>query len=328
MPSDSVSTFLDQARANRLLKPDLVDELFTRMGVPQQDLGAVCDALLEQGVLTRYQADLVRAGKRGDLTFAGYPILDEIGPCSGGTAFKALHPSLRTPLVLRRVRADWVAPADTVGAFIGRAQTAAAVAHPHLAHVLDAGVYRDDIFIALEPFDGGDLRVLVTDIGPMPTALALTYARQIATALRAAHDRGVVHGYVRPACTFAGPLVPMSKPRPDGAPRSRPAPSAATKLFDLGLVPVRPPVAEWAAAGIPADDVAYLPPSGSTRVMRRRPETSTAWVRPSTSSSPAARLTSRPPPPICWPRSDRLPPTHSPLSARTCPRQWSSWSGN
>ena len=109
--------------------------------------------------------------------------------------------------------------------------------HPHLMNLLDAGVYRDEPFATLEPFDGADLHTLVADIGPMPATLAATYARQVALALQAAHARGLVHGGVRPEVVFAGPLVPLATPRPDGSPRLRLAPTATVKLSELGLVP-------------------------------------------------------------------------------------------
>jgi hypothetical protein len=249
MPSDSVTSFLDHARASRLILPDQVDDLIGRADVPQEGLAAVCDFLRDRGVLTEYQADLIRAGRAAELTFAGYPVVGELGPCPGGTAYRALHPSLRTPVVLRRLRPP---EGGDPGAFARRAQAAAPVVHPHLAHLLDAGVHDGEPFAALEPFAGADLQTLVTDIGPMPAALAASYARQVAVALQAAHDRGLAHGGVRAAAVFVGPLVPMSKPRADGSTRFRPAPTATVKLFELGLVP------RSDGEPTPADDVAAL----------------------------------------------------------------------
>jgi len=124
MPSDSVTSFLDRARASRLLPPDQVDDLIRRPDVPQEDLAAVCGFLQARGVLTGYQADLILAGRTDELTFAGYPVVGELGPCPGGTAYRALHPSLRTPVILRRLRPDVAGPAGDVAAFVRRAQEA------------------------------------------------------------------------------------------------------------------------------------------------------------------------------------------------------------
>ena len=261
MASDSVSSFLDLARTNRLVRPDVIDDLVQSPDAPRENVAALCDFLLARGVLTPFQADAVRAGRRDDLAFAGYPVADVLGPCPGGTAYRAVHPSLRTPLVLRRLRADWVGPADNLAAFVGRARDAAPIVHPHLAHLLDAGVHRDEAFAVLDPVDGADLLTLVTDIGPMPAALAAAYVRQLAAALQTAHEKGVVHGDVRPGVAFAGPLVPMGRSRDDGPPRVRPAPTATATLCELGLVPRRPPVTFWAVAGLSVTaDAGFLPP--------------------------------------------------------------------
>ena len=262
MPSESVASFLDLAKSNRLLPADQVEDLSEREDVPNHSLAALCDFLLDRGSITPYQAERIRSGSGAELNFAGYPMLAELGPCPGGVAYKALHPSLRTPIVLRRLRASWLAPADDVAAYVGRAQDACPVTHAHLAHLLDAGVFQEEPFVAFEAFDGANLRTLVTDIGAMPAILAVGYGRQIALGLQAAHERGQVHGDVRPTNVLVGPLVPMAKPRADGTPRFRPGPTAVVKVLELGLVPRRPPAVDWIAADstVEVDEVAYLAP--------------------------------------------------------------------
>lgn len=264
MTSDSVSSFLDLARANRVLLPDLVEDLFRQNDVPQHNLASLCDFLLNRGVITAYQADLIKSGRGFELNFAGYPIMGEGPDWAGGGTFQALHPSLRTPVVIRRVRTDWLAPADNAAAYSARAQAAAPITHKHLANLLDSGAYRDELYAALDPVDGADLDTLVRDIGPMPAPLAASYILQAAAALQAAHEKFIAHGHVRPGVLFVSPLSPMSKTRPDGTPRMRPSSSAKLKLCDLGLTPLRPPLAEWlsdASAKLdPAAGLDYLPP--------------------------------------------------------------------
>jgi len=262
MPSESVASFLDQAKSHRLLPPDQVEDLVQGSNVPNHSLAALCDFLLDRGSLTTYQAERIRAGKGGELNFAGYPVVAEYGPCPGGIAYKALHPSLRTPIVLRRLRTEWVGPADNIAALVGRVREISPITHSYLAHLFDAGVFEDEPFVTMETFTGANLFTLVTDIGPMPAVLAMGYVRQMALGLKAAHDRGVAHGDVRPTNVLVGPLVPMSKPRPDGSTRYRPAPTATVKVMELGLVPHRPPVKEWLTVvpSLAVEDVVYLPP--------------------------------------------------------------------
>ncbi len=255
MPSESVVGFLDHAQASRVLFPEQVEQLIRQPDIPQSDLNALCEYLLSRGVLTRFQAAAILEARGGDLSFGGYPVIDELGPCPGGTAYKALHPSLRTPLVLRRIRAEWLAPADNVANYVARARAIGMVSHPNLVHLLDAGVYRDEAYVVIEqPTDAADLGTLATEIGgAMPGFLAAEYCRAVASALRAVHERGGAHGDVRPANFLVAPLT--VKAGPDGRLRRRPAPEAVVRLAELGLVPARPPVATTPEAANP-----YLPP--------------------------------------------------------------------
>ncbi|HYH64166.1 MAG TPA: hypothetical protein VD866_05665 [Urbifossiella sp.] len=255
MPSESIAGFLDEAKANRVLIPEQVEHLIRQPDIPQQNLTALCEYLEARGALTRFQADALRSGRGTDLGFAGYPVLDEIGPCPGGTAYRALHPSLRTPLVLRKFRDDALLPTDTPADLAQRARTFPTY-HPNLLVPLDAGEFGGEFYAAVEePGDAATLEQLVVEIGPMPAFLAAEFGRQAASALATVDDRGLWHGDVRPATLLAGPMT--VKTAADGSTKRRPAPNAAVKVAELGLVPLRPA----AAVSPPAlDALPYLPP--------------------------------------------------------------------
>jgi serine/threonine protein kinase len=200
---------------------------------------------------------MLRDRRGPELTFAGYPVKDKAGPCPGGTAYKALHPSLRTPVVLRKFEPDAFAPTDTPAAVVGRARAFGTLAHPNLVPILDAGENQGRHYVVLEqPTDALDVVSLLKEVGgAMPGFLAAEYGWFLASALRAVHERGGWHGEVRPGLLLVGPLV--LKPGPDGQVRRRPAPNATAKLTETGLTPFRPP----AAIETPdADALPYLPP--------------------------------------------------------------------
>ena len=257
MPSDSIAGFLDHAQAVRVLFPEQIEQLIRQPDVPQSDLSSLCAYLLSRGVLTRFQADAIREARGQELNFAGYPILDELGPCSGGTAYKALHPALRTPLVLRRLRAEWLLPADNGASFVNRARAFGMLPHPNVVTLIDAGFHRDEMYAVIDqPTGAADLDSLAREVGgAMPGFLAAEYGRAIASALRMAHERGGVHGDVSPVNLIVGPLT--VKKSPDGTERRRPAPDAVVRLAELGLIPVRPSASDVRpdAAALP-----YLPP--------------------------------------------------------------------
>jgi len=252
MPSDSIAGFFDRAQASRVLFPEQIEQLIRQPDIPHTNLDSLCEYLEERGAITRYQSAAIRHARGADLNFASYPVIDEIGPCPGGVAYRALHPSLRTPIELRRFQAEALFPADSPAALLQRVQNAAALHHPYLVTILDAGQQDDEVYAVIDPpVDSGPLDALVRDIGPMPAFLAAEYGRQAANALRAAHERGLAHGDVRPSHLLAGPMT--SKAGADGTIKRRPAPNAAVKLAELGLVPIRP------AAVLSAPSVDVLP---------------------------------------------------------------------
>lgn len=238
MPSDSVVEFLDLARQHRLLSAADLDRLADQ---PDADLHGLCDRLVAGGQLTRFQADRVLTGRGYALTFAGYPLLDELDD----TTYRAVEPTTGGTVLLRRFRTN--TPADAQ-----RVATAAGLTHPHLSGPLAAGELGGEGYLVYSAPDGADLAALVADMGPMPALLAAEYVRQAATGLAAAHAAGVVHGSVRSERLFVGPLVLASKPKPDGSPRFRPSPAATVTVADFGL----PLPAD--AVPTPADDVFHL----------------------------------------------------------------------
>lgn len=258
MPSDSVSSFLDRAQASRLLNPDQVEQIVRQPDLSRMSLGQLSAYLEQLRILTPYQAQLVRSGRGEELHFAGYPIQEDLGSCPGGTAYKVLHPSLRTPMLLRRLRTDWFAPADNAAAYVQRARAASTLTHPNLVPLIDAGVYRDEAYVVLEPqTDASNLEALVRDIGPMPSVLAVDYVRQAGAALRTVHERGGWHGDIQPRNLLVGPLIETPKLGADGRPVRRPGPASIARVSELGLVPIRPNASSFLndLEGLP-----YLPP--------------------------------------------------------------------
>jgi serine/threonine protein kinase len=245
MSTELMSRFLEGLHTSRLLDNDRLEELLRRPEPPQGDLDGVAKFLEGNGWLTRYQIAEIREGRGHALTFAGYRLLERLPDAPGGSEFKAFHPALQQAVVVRWVSPDWLAPADEPKAYIERAQKASLVSHRNIVNTLDAGFVGETAFIVRELVDGAELGGLVNEMGALPVPLACAYARQAAEALQAAHERGVCHGDFAPEHMLLTPVI--RKPGVNGSGRAvgiRPAPGAAVKVAELGLVPRRPPLGE------------------------------------------------------------------------------------
>jgi len=83
--------------------------------------------------------------------------------------------------------------------FTMEARRAAAVSHPHIVTVFDEGQDGNDAFIVMEEVRGRSLRDIIAERGALPAPEVATLVAQIAGALDATHETGLVHLDVKPA---------------------------------------------------------------------------------------------------------------------------------
>ena len=134
------------------------------------------------------------AGLAAGSRVAGYLLEERIGAGGMAVVFRARDVRLRRPVALK-ITAD-------VGfreRFIGESWKAAAVDHPHIIPVYDAGEAGGVLFIAMRYVPGGDVRTLLGREGRLSPDRAAAIISPVASALDAAHAAGLIHRDVKPA---------------------------------------------------------------------------------------------------------------------------------
>src|SRR5438093_8638851 len=141
---------------------------------------------------------LVPLDQRIGTVLGGYRIVESLG--SGGTSvvYRAEHVRLGRPAALKLL-APGLGEADFSERFLRESQLAASLDHPSIVPVYDAGEEDGLLYIAMACVEGSDLKTLLAEEGRLPTRRALRIVGQIASALDAAHARGLVHRDVKPA---------------------------------------------------------------------------------------------------------------------------------
>jgi serine/threonine-protein kinase len=129
---------------------------------------------------------------------AGYRIEERIGRGGMGVVYRAQHMNLQ-----RRAAIKIIAPefADTKGfrsRFIREARIAAALQHPNIVTVYDAGQAGQTLYIAMQFIRGSDLSAILSEEGRLRPYRAIDVCRQVASALDAAHGMGLIHRDVKP----------------------------------------------------------------------------------------------------------------------------------
>jgi Tol biopolymer transport system component len=159
--------------------------------------------------------------------FGPYEIVAPIGAGGMGEVYRARDTKLDRDVAIKILPDLFKQDPERLARFEREAKTLASLNHPHIAQVfgLENGA------IVMELVDGRDLSEFV---GPQPFEEAIPIARQIAEAIEAAHDAGVIHRDLKPANV---------KVRADGT----------VKVLDFGLAKAMDP------AGHSTADVANSP---------------------------------------------------------------------
>ncbi|WP_243304691.1 serine/threonine-protein kinase [Geothrix oryzisoli] len=125
--------------------------------------------------------------------FGSYRLLTRLGEGAMGEVWKALDLRLEREVALKILK-----DADDLRrkALIGEAKLACQLNHPNIAHIYDAGEVDGTPYIAMELVEGDTLRVLVGR--PLEGGLLQDLARQAASALSHAHQKGIVHRDIKP----------------------------------------------------------------------------------------------------------------------------------
>src|SRR5437867_170735 len=132
---------------------------------------------------------------------AQFKITGRIGQGGMGEVFRARDTRLNRDVAIKVLPKDFVSDADRLRRFEQEAKTLAALNHPNVLTVFDAGVHESAPYLVSELLEGRTLRE-ETSGGALPVHKATEYALQIAHGLAAAHSRGIIHRDLKPENIF------------------------------------------------------------------------------------------------------------------------------
>jgi serine/threonine-protein kinase len=113
--------------------------------------------------------------------------------------FLAHDDILDRDVALKVMSSRYASDEEFVERFKREAQSAAALSHPNIVSIFDRGESEDGTYyIAMEYLPGGTLKDRIIKRGALPARTAAAVALQMAEALRAAHERDVIHRDIKP----------------------------------------------------------------------------------------------------------------------------------
>src|SRR6266566_4670071 len=121
-----------------------------------------------------------------------------------GVVYRAEDTSLRRTVALKFLPQNLASDLLVSERLRREARLASALNHPNICTVYEVGEDSGEVFIAMKYVDGQPLSEAIR-AGGLPLETTLRLGRQLASALAHAHDRGVVHGDLKPANIIVTP---------------------------------------------------------------------------------------------------------------------------
>jgi eukaryotic-like serine/threonine-protein kinase len=130
-----------------------------------------------------------------------YEIIGLLGVGGMGEVYRARDARLGRDVAVKVLPSDLAARPDALTRFEREARAVAALSHPGILAIHDFGTANGVTYAVMELLDGESLRDALGD-GPLPVRKAIDLAMQIARALAAAHDKGIIHRDIKPDNVF------------------------------------------------------------------------------------------------------------------------------
>jgi len=150
---------------------------------------------------------IAQSGLAGQ-TISHYKILEKLGAGGMGVVYKAVDTKLDRMVALKFLPPQMRHNEDLKRLLAEEARAASALDHSNIVVIYEIGEAPDgDLFIAMAFHDGATLQSRIRDLtagAGLPVAEALEIARQIASGLARAHERGILHRDIKPSNIIVG----------------------------------------------------------------------------------------------------------------------------
>jgi serine/threonine-protein kinase len=227
-------TFLKHLRQSRLLGAEelqaIQDRCADRAGGEE-----VASELVDEGVLTPFQARRLCAGASQHLVLGQYRLLEELGRGGMGSVYKALHTFMGRTVAIKVILPELMKNDLVVEWFRREVRAVTQLHHPNIVMAYDANEADGLHFLVMEHVAGSNLDARVKTEGPLNVLAACELMREAAQGLQYAHEKGLVHRDIKPGNLLLPLPVPVSGNQSSlAATPSGPA-LPAVKIVDFGL---------------------------------------------------------------------------------------------
>jgi eukaryotic-like serine/threonine-protein kinase len=189
------SNLVDEAKLNAFLEKAALDHGEAAL----EDHPRLAELMIEAGLLTRWQADKLLAGKHKGFRLGKYKLLGQIGKGGMSSVYLAEHELMKRRVAVKVLPQNRVNDSSYLERFRLEARAVAKLDDPNIVRAYDIDNEGNIHYIVMEYVDGQDLHQIVAGGGPLDYDTAVDYIAQVANGLQHAHDMGLVHRDIKPA---------------------------------------------------------------------------------------------------------------------------------
>ena len=143
---------------------------------------------------------VVRDPLAGQVLDEKYRLDERLGEGGMGTVYRATHLLIDRPVAVKVLHTRFVEDEAAQARFRREARAAGRLQHPNAVAVTDFGSTPGGyVYLVMELLEGRTLRDVLADEAPLAPAHAVELMMQIAAAVEAAHEGGVIHRDLKPA---------------------------------------------------------------------------------------------------------------------------------
>jgi len=199
-PPSSTAELLNLLHGSGIHAPTSITERLSEVADLPPDPIRAADILVREGLITRFQAKQLLAGRHRGFRLGSYVIQDLLGQGGMGAVYLAEHATLRRRVALKVLRPQKGPDARvSVERFLREARAAAALDHPNIVRIHDVAQQSDVHYLAMEYVEGQTLDQILARGGGIAPSQAVAYIAQAAAGLQHAHEKGFVHRDIKPA---------------------------------------------------------------------------------------------------------------------------------
>ena len=199
----------------------------------------------------------------GTVLEGAYRITRLIGEGGMGAVYEAVQLRLNKRVAIKLMARDLASNREALARFRREAEITSHLGHPHLVSVVDFGQAESgEPYLVMEYLEGEDLDHRLRRVGRMSIEAVVHVVRQVASALNAAHDQGVVHRDLKPGNVF---LVQI------------PGEPDFVKILDFGISKMKAARTQLTSASAVMGTPNYMSPEQATGMLEEVDHRTDQW---------------------------------------------------